>query len=358
VQARDEAGRVFLDYDPQLLGPILGWLRHHSIAGPGVPPLQPAVPPGSELALATLLDYLGLSRYIPCRWGAAGLWGGGGRCTGPVVLLAASQHPHRRPRCRGVLATLPTGRCCSGAPVERRTTRAAAAAAASLRQALHQALHQAAACPPPAQLPGQPGTGPGASGAAGGSAGRGGGAAARRRRRVWRGLQQPRAPGQPRGVGAAGGRLEKAGWRRAGTLPAFSLSQTHKPCARLQMAGPRLPPDAAHGARPPPWQVRSFAASALASQAGGSAVEGGRSNSPMFVGVISRAALAQAEAAEGGGASSSGWRPPAGPTWQRTCYGWWSRQDSSGRVGAPAAAAPAPAPAPVAPAGLQTWGLL
>jgi hypothetical protein len=90
--------------------------------------------------------------------------------------------------------------------------------------------------------------------------------------------------------------------------------------------------------------VRSFAASALASQAGGSAAEGGRSNAPMFVGVISRAALAQADAVEGG----------AGPTWQRTCYGWWSRQDCSGQVWAASGAllcwqdacwAP-PAPAP------------
>jgi hypothetical protein len=68
VHQRDEQGRVFLDHDPVLLAAVLAWLRQQGIAGPGTPPLQPAVPPGSELALLALLDFLGLQRHVPCRW--------------------------------------------------------------------------------------------------------------------------------------------------------------------------------------------------------------------------------------------------------------------------------------------------
>jgi hypothetical protein len=49
---RDEAGRFFLDLDPDLFELILSWLRFFSIAPPhGSVVPEPAVPPGKTEAM-------------------------------------------------------------------------------------------------------------------------------------------------------------------------------------------------------------------------------------------------------------------------------------------------------------------
>jgi hypothetical protein len=241
VHKRDEHGAIFLDYDPQLLAPILSWLRHHGIAGPGAP-LQPPVPPGSELAFATLLDFLGLARFIPCWWV-------GGRAAG----AAASTWALRRTWCLLLLSSRDNGQ--PGAGGRRRP------AARPQHAALHVSpptpspgpaaklgafrLHPAPSPPHPTpprpallQLPGHPGRSSGRAGAAGGSAGCGRGAAARRQqRRVRLGPQQQRPPGRPRGLVAAG----QAGAAQLAGRLAARLAAPLAACAGAAAAAGRGP---------------------------------------------------------------------------------------------------------------------
>ncbi|GIL57285.1 hypothetical protein Vafri_12524 [Volvox africanus] len=65
---RDEAGRVFLDYDPSIFSLLLNWLRSQDMGGPEVPLWELAVEPAREEQLLVLIDFLQLQRYVPCKF--------------------------------------------------------------------------------------------------------------------------------------------------------------------------------------------------------------------------------------------------------------------------------------------------
>ncbi|EFJ46575.1 hypothetical protein VOLCADRAFT_93031 [Volvox carteri f. nagariensis] len=104
---RDDAGRVFLDYDPSIFSLLLNWLRSQDMGGPEVPLWELAVEPAREEQLLVLIDFLQLQRYVPCRFTESF----SPSLSSPFLTLSSSSAWRTSAGCQGAYAMAATSHC-------------------------------------------------------------------------------------------------------------------------------------------------------------------------------------------------------------------------------------------------------